>query len=58
MELDELKLLAAASLLAGSITASSHPTDEGIAKAVRTAKRIWEEVLRQERERPEMEEGQ
>jgi hypothetical protein len=62
MELQDLKLLVAGSLLGGSVKTRdtgirgkgvdsvSAPNDAEIAKAVSTAQRIWEEVLRQERE--------
>lgn len=61
MELEELKTLAAASLISGSVFSSSSnggrtseimaPNAKTIATAVEVAGRIWEEVLRQERTR-------
>ena len=59
MQLNELKLLAAASLLApikevaisgGRSFAALGPSSNEIQTAVRTVQTIWEEVLRQERE--------
>lgn len=57
MELHELKLLAAASLLAGEVQAASFeksgcsaPTQKQIELAVKVAGDIWDEVLRQDRE--------
>jgi hypothetical protein len=59
MELSELKTLVAASLLGGSVTRVRQgrgmevvgPSPAVITKAVQMAGDIWEEVLRQERER-------
>lgn len=61
MDLNELKCLAAASLLAGSVKLEQDvpdnrcrrfygPTAVEISAAVSTAQSIWEETLRQERE--------
>lgn len=59
MELTDLKLLAAASLLSGSVFAATSdggrnstimaPSAKVIASAVEVAQRIWDEVLRQEK---------
>ena len=49
MEFEDLKTLSAASLLAPGWR--SGLTDEMIKEAVKDAQRIWNEVLRQERER-------
>ena len=58
MELEDLEMLAAASLLAGKINTSSSnggrtwavskPNDEEIIQAVCTARQIWKEVLKKE----------
>lgn len=57
MDLNELKTLAAASLLAGSVThrVSDHvvlcyPSKDQIKLAVKVSQDLWEEVLRQDRE--------
>lgn len=59
MELNDLKMLAAASLLSGHVMTGSsdggrthftvEPSPQDIAVAVSTAQRIWEEVLEQGR---------
>jgi hypothetical protein len=57
MELIDLKLLAAASLLAGSVHASSSntrkivvPSFEEMEAAVRCAQLLWHQVIKQDRE--------
>lgn len=57
MDLNELKFLAAASILAGSVKPPSAdrsgwttPNDKMIKLAVEAAQSIWDEVLRQDRE--------
>lgn len=60
MELKDLKFLAAANLLGGSISEYSSnggrthsvntPSKSEIEAAVRTSQQIWEEVLKQDRE--------
>ena len=47
MELEDLEMLAAASLLS---TDRRPYNDDDIVQAVKAAKRIWKEVLRQRRE--------
>jgi hypothetical protein len=57
MELIDLKMLAAASLLGGTIQEKGiahggrvfEPTGKEIETAVRTTQKIWEEVLKQDR---------
>ncbi len=56
VELNELKALMAANIIAGRMAGVtyglkiSEVTDDIVAKSVRLAQKIWEEVLRQERE--------
>jgi hypothetical protein len=52
MELETLKAQMAASIIGGVVASDSTKPieDREIAAAVRIAQRIWEEVLRQERE--------
>lgn len=54
MQLEDLVMLSASSLLAGSVKTLSFgvvsPSDKEVADAVRTAKRIWKETLQQQRE--------
>jgi hypothetical protein len=58
MDLNELKFLGAASLLAGSVRpclssgreSTAIPDSAEIQAAVRSAQEIWEEVLKQDRE--------
>lgn len=57
MDLDDLTMLAAASLLAGTVKADAidkdriyHPSDLAITEAVTTAKLLWKEVRRRAKE--------
>jgi hypothetical protein len=51
MDLDELTAVIAGSILGGLLARSPAPIVQGdIFIAVKTAKKLWEEVLRQEKE--------